>query len=181
MDRVEITSRKGITVASAEHAVDWEQVYRDLLPKVYRFFCYRIGDPLMAEDLTATTFERAWSSRKRYRKDLGAFSGWVFGIARRVAADYYRGQRPPAPPDKAASDPGEAHPEEAIQRSSDFERLAQLLTELSVRERELISLKYGAGITNREIARLSGLSESNVGTILHRAVNRLRDRWKESQ
>jgi RNA polymerase sigma-70 factor (ECF subfamily) len=41
----------------------------------------------------------------------------------------------------------------------------------------LLSLKYGAGVSNREIARVTGLSESNVGTILHRTVQTLRERW----
>jgi len=179
MDRVETTTRKGISVASAEHAVDWEQVYRDLLPKVFRFFCYRVGEQLTAEDLAATTFERAWSNRKRYRKDLGAFSGWVFGIARRVAADHYRSHRVPAPLDEAAFDPVEGLVEETIRRNSDFERLAALLADLSPRERDIISLKYGGGMTNREISHLIRLSESNVGTIVHRTVRRLRDRWEE--
>ena len=44
------------------------------------------------------------------------------------------------------------------------------------RDRELLALKYGAGMTNRAIARLTGLSESNVGTIVHRAVQALRRR-----
>jgi RNA polymerase sigma-70 factor (ECF subfamily) len=41
----------------------------------------------------------------------------------------------------------------------------------------LIAMKYGADMTNRAIARATGLSESNVGTILHRAVEALRERW----
>ena len=44
-------------------------------------------------------------------------------------------------------------------------------------ERELLALKYGADLTNRAIARVTGLSESNVGTILHRTVLALRTRW----
>ena len=46
-----------------------------------------------------------------------------------------------------------------------------------MREQELLALKYGAGANNREIASVTGLSESNVGTILHRTVQLLRDRW----
>ena len=48
---------------------------------------------------------------------------------------------------------------------------------LPEREREVIALRYGSGLTNRAIARLTGLSESNVGTILHRTVARLREAW----
>lgn len=179
MDRVDATSQSGIVAASAEQAIDWERVYRELLPKVYRFFCYRVGDALVAEDLTATTFERAWSGRKRYRRDLGAFSGWLFGIARRVAADHFRSHRFPVRLEEATSNAAVDPLEETIQKNNDFERLASLLGEASQREREIISLKYGGGLTNRAIARLLGLSESNVGTILHRVVNRVRDEWEE--
>jgi RNA polymerase sigma-70 factor, ECF subfamily len=52
-----------------------------------------------------------------------------------------------------------------------------LLATLPPRQRELIAMKYGADMTNRAIARATGLSESNVGTILHRAVEDLRGRW----
>jgi RNA polymerase sigma-70 factor (ECF subfamily) len=40
-----------------------------------------------------------------------------------------------------------------------------------------MAMKYGADMTNRAIALATGLSESNVGTILHRAVEMLRGRW----
>jgi len=52
-----------------------------------------------------------------------------------------------------------------------------LLRTLSDRERDLIALKYGAEMSNRDIAGATGLTESNVGTILHRAVQALRERW----
>ncbi len=48
------------------------------------------------------------------------------------------------------------------------------------RERELVALKYGAELTNREIARMTGLSESNVGTILNRVVAKLRNEWEKN-
>jgi RNA polymerase sigma-70 factor (ECF subfamily) len=69
--------------------------------------------------------------------------------------------------------------EEVVAEREERDRLAALLARLPARERELIALKYGAGLTNREIARLSGLSETNVGTILHRTVQRLREEWEE--
>ena len=52
-------------------------------------------------------------------------------------------------------------------------------TRLADRERELVALKYGAGLTNRDIARLTGLSETNVSTILSRVTHHLRAQWKD--
>ena len=60
---------------------------------------------------------------------------------------------------------------------SDLARLGALLKQLPQREQELVALKYGAEATNRAIAELTGLSESNVGTILHRVVQTLRRDW----
>ena len=162
-------------------AVDWEAVYADLLPRVYNFFRYRVEDGPIAEDLTAATFEKAWRSRRRYRDDLGAFSTWVFTIARNVVTDYFRQRRPEVPLDKALDLSDPVSVEEVVQQRDEMARLRALLARLPARERELIALKYGAGLTNRAIAQLTGLSESNVGTILYRVVRRLRAEWEEGE
>jgi RNA polymerase sigma-70 factor (ECF subfamily) len=158
--------------------VDWDAVYAEQLPRVYNFFRYRVGDGPVAEDLTSTTFEKAWRGRNGYRRDLAGFGTWLMAIARNVAVDHYRRRRPVAPLEEAeavaAVGPG---PEELAERGSDLERLAGLMEGLPALERELMALKYGAGLTNRDIARLTRLSESNVGTRLHRAVQTLRARW----
>jgi RNA polymerase sigma-70 factor (ECF subfamily) len=158
--------------------INWEAVYNEQLPRIFNFFLYRVGDEPLAEDLTAATFEKAWKHRERYRRDLGAFSTWLFSIARNVATDHFRQQRPEVELDEAHT-PAIGRPvEEAIQQEGEFARLFTLLTDLEARERELVALKYGAGLTNRAIADLTGLSESNVGTILHRVVTRLRAEWE---
>jgi RNA polymerase sigma-70 factor (ECF subfamily) len=51
---------------------------------------------------------------------------------------------------------------------------------LREKDRELIALKYGAGMNNREIARLTHLSESNVGTRVFRAISSLRAQLEEN-
>jgi RNA polymerase sigma-70 factor (ECF subfamily) len=76
--------------------------------------------------------------------------------------------------------PSGTNVEWSVQSRLDREFLHGLLLELPEREQELIALKYGAGLTNREIAKITGFSESNVGTILHRTVCRLRKEWDDN-
>jgi RNA polymerase sigma-70 factor, ECF subfamily len=157
---------------------DWDAVYAEQLPRVYNFFRYRFGPTVDAEDLTSRTFEKAWRARHRYRRDVAGFATWLLSIARNVAVDEYRARRPHVPLEAAATVAAAgATPEDSAVLSSDAGRLSGLLADLPDRERELLSLKYGAGLTNRAIAQATGLSESNVGTILHRAVQTLRSRW----
>jgi RNA polymerase sigma-70 factor (ECF subfamily) len=158
-------------------APDWDAVFTEELPRVHSFFRYRLGPVPEVDDLTSRTFEKAWRARHRYRRDLAGFRTWLLSIARNVAIDHLRVHRPHLPLDAAASVAGPGTPEETMVRQSEAARLAALLADLSDRDRELVALKFGAGMTNRAIARATGLTESNVGTILHRAVDTLRGRW----
>jgi RNA polymerase sigma-70 factor (ECF subfamily) len=163
-------------VLSAE---DFEAIYQAELPRVYRFFCYRFGDGPLAEDLTAATFEKAWHGRRRFRQQA-SFSTWLFAIARHVAQDYYRKRRHYAEVslEEAGDAPGSAILEEQVDQKADFAQLSLLLAGLADRERELVALKYGGGLTNRLIAQLTGLTESNVAVILHRTLQTLRSAWE---
>jgi RNA polymerase sigma-70 factor (ECF subfamily) len=154
--------------------IDWEAEYREYLPRVYNFFCYHVSDESLDEDLTAATFEKAWRGRSRFRRDLSAFSTWLFTIARNVATDHFRRKDREVPLEVAGERADPASLEETVQQQQDFAQLVYVLSKFSARERELVAFKYGAGLTNREIARLTRLSESNVGTILNRTVEKLR-------
>ncbi len=167
--------RTSVTEAS------FEDFYHLELPRIYNFFRYRVGDGPIAEDLTAETFEKAWRKRHRYRRDLASFSTWLFTIARRVAIDHYRQRRPNISLESISEVATDETLEDLTQKRSDFNRLSVLLSQLEDRDRELVALRYGAGLTNRAIAGLTGLTESNVGVILHRTLKRLRSEWEERE
>jgi RNA polymerase sigma-70 factor (ECF subfamily) len=158
-------------------ATDWDGCFAEQLPRVYNFFRYRVGPGALAEDLTSATFEKAWRARDRYRRDRAGFGTWIFAVARNVAIDHFRSARISVPLEEAAEIQGGPTPEEIAEKRSDEDRLGRLLARRPERERELLALKYGAEFTNREIAQMTDLSESNVGTILHRAVQALRAEW----
>jgi RNA polymerase sigma-70 factor (ECF subfamily) len=167
----------GWLVGAAERdAIDWEAVYKEELPRVYNFLRYRVGNRATAEDLTSLAFEKAWQARRRYRRDRAAVSTWILAIARNVAIDHFRRSRLEVPIDDAHAEHDET-PETVAVRHGELRRLEALLRDVPPRERELLALKFGAGATNRAIAKLTGLSESNVGTILHRTIAELRASW----
>ncbi len=164
---------------TAISADDFESIYQAEVPRIYHFFCYRFGEGPLAEDLTASTFEKAWRGRERFRQQA-AFSTWLFTIARHVAEDYNRKHRYHAEVslEEAGDAPDSAILEEQVEQKADFAQLSLLLARLADRDRELVALKYGAGLTNRAIAQLTGLTESNVAVILHRTLQTLRSAWE---
>lgn len=107
----------------------------------------------------------------------GGLCHLAFQIAQNIATDHLRSRREHLPLEAALEVSLEGTPESDAEQRSNLARLALLCAALPERERELVALKYGAVINNRVIAQLTGLSESNVGTILHRVVETLRDQW----
>jgi RNA polymerase sigma-70 factor (ECF subfamily) len=169
-----------ILVWPSSEELDWDVLYADLAPRVYNYFRYRLASDADVEELTSRTFERAWRSRARYRHDRAAFSAWLFGIAQNVRIDFLQSRRSHLPLSEALELAAETPSDADIERDSDLAHLQRLTARLPERERELIALKYGADLNNRLIARLTGLTESNVGTILHRTVQTLRARWSQA-
>jgi RNA polymerase sigma-70 factor, ECF subfamily len=157
--------------------IDWDRIYAEHAPRVYNYFRFRLGTNVDVEDLTSRTFEKAWRARQKYDRNLAGFSTWLVKIAQNIAVDHLRSQRNYVPIDESLQLATETTPESDAERNSNLARLAVLTKDLPDRDRDLLALKYGAVATNREIAKLTGLSESNVGTLLHRLVQSLRSRW----
>ena len=71
--------------------------------------------------------------------------------------------------------------ERQVIKQERVQRLRLHLQTLSDREQEIIALKFAGGLKNRQIAEILGLSPGNVGTILYRAMRRLRRRLTEEE
>lgn len=157
-------------------------IYNHYFPRIFTYIRYRVDDDQTADDLTAFVFHRAISQLHKYQSDRAPLSAWLFGIARNAVGNHHRRLRrwQWLPLSFAGERPDDAlPPEEAVLRDEAQEQLLQAVSRLSDRERDLIALKFVSGMTNRAIAQLTSLTESNVGVILHRALQKLRVELKE--
>ncbi len=159
--------------------IAFDSLYRSSRDDVYAYAAGLIRDRAAAEDVTATTFERAYGNRSRFDPSRGSPRAWLFGIARNAALDELRRRGRQAALAVEPADPvstGAAHPAEQSERRL---LVANALRGLSGRERELVALKFFAGLSNAEIARVLGITESNAGTRLHRVLDKLREACRE--
>jgi len=167
-----------VRVYSGEISVDDFLAYYDTcFPQIYNYICYRCGDISLADDLTAAVFERALQNLRNYRSDRGSLIAWLFVIARTIVSNHFRQERRrPSTSLEHWQDhlDSEETPEDVFLQKETRQTLLAGLQKLDERERDLLGLKYGAHFTNRRIAEMTGLSETNVGVIVHRALNKLR-------
>ena len=151
----------------------FDALYRDAAGDLFAYVVTIVHDRQAAEDVTHAAFERAYRKQGSYRPGKGSERAWLFGIARNAALDELRRRKRTATLHGDPPDPGLPGPDDdtAVRRSA----VRAAIAALEPRDRELIALKYYAGLNNDEIARVLGVSASNAGTRLHRAINRLRE------
>lgn len=158
-------------------ALSFDALYRETASDLFAYAMSLLRDRAAAEDATALAFEKAFRKQARFRPDKGSARGWLFAIARNVILDELRRRKRTAALVVDVEDV-EAHPRFEDDDPDAAARRATVraaLARLDARDRELVALKFHSGLSNAEIGRVVGLSESNAGTKLHRAMTRLRE------
>jgi len=152
-------------------------LYERYFGRVYNYVRIRCPDAQTADDLTAQVFERALSKIHTFCPQTAPFGAWLFGIAHNALGDHFRAQRRhtwlPLARAETVRAPQDS-PEDRVIHSEMKDQLLSAMQTLSDRERDLVGLKFMGGLNNRRIAELCGLQESNVGVIIYRALQRLR-------
>src|SRR4051794_5984778 len=149
-------------------------LYERVFPRVYAYVASVLRDRSAAEEVTAQAFERAYRKRGTYRPGRGSAEAWLFGIARHAALDELRRLKRRAPLEADPEDLNALAPEDHADGVVRRETVRAALATLEPRDRDLVALKFQAGLSNSEIARVLAMSESNVGTKLHRVMEKLR-------
>jgi RNA polymerase sigma-70 factor, ECF subfamily len=159
---------------------EFERLYRSSRDDVYSYVATLLRDRFAAEDVTALAFERAYRKRGSFRAGRGSARAWLFGIARNAALDELRRRRRSAPADVEPADEGALPAEDEAEVGARRIAVRAALATLHPRERELVALKFFAGLSNAELAHVLGTSETNAGTRLHRAIHKLREACHET-
>src|ERR1700674_5775914 len=157
---------------------DFDRLYRNAYPRVYRTLVVILGDPDEAEDCTQDAFVKAFQAWKRWRPDAPA-EAWIHRIAVNRAISYRRSARLRSVGEllrRLGKPAGSADPAHVATRPDLLKALRSIPPKLAA----AIVLRYYHGYNNREIAAALGVSERTIGTRLNQAAARLRPLLEES-
>jgi RNA polymerase sigma-70 factor (ECF subfamily) len=156
------------------------KAYDAQIDNVYGFFAYRVRCRNDAEDLTQRTFERALKAWRRFDPERAPVGVWLLAIARNLLVDHYRADTSSRHRPLDEVEEGELGSEVATPDLGIEPELAAALAALSPRDREIVALRFGGGLTGPEIAELADLTLANVQQILSRSLRRLRVELEET-
>jgi RNA polymerase sigma-70 factor, ECF subfamily len=158
----------------------WEHLYRFLYPRLKAYLTRKVGR-LGADDAVNETMTRAIAGIERFRPGPAGFDGWVFGIARNVAADHHRRnardrrQEALAIRVEVGLTGWSAAVEDHLEREQDHARLRAAFERLGPGEREVLELRVVAGLSADQVAALTDRTPGAIRTSQSRALARLRE------
>lgn len=155
-------------------------LYERYRPRIYGYLRARTVRQEDASDLTREVFIRALEALPNYETRGLPFAAWLFRIARNMLIDLHRRQKTDVPWDflPEALHPATAwEPERSTLGREDVDRLRFLLSHLQPDKRELILLRFVAGLTTREIAAIVGKREGAVRKQIERTLSALKENY----
>ncbi|MCH7835432.1 MAG: RNA polymerase sigma factor [Chloroflexi bacterium] len=164
---------------------EFAELYDQYFPKVFAYVYGRVQHKEASLDIVSDVFEKAYVKKQSLRSPE-AFGSWLFTIARNEVASHWRKEKPAAKAMQEAAWNNELNhqppsPEDTLLHHERLHHLSSLLRELPPREQEIISLKFDAELTNREISDILHTSEVNVRVTIFRALRKLRARMEKQQ
>ena len=150
-------------------------VAEEHLDDVYRYLLYMTGNPHLAEDLAAATFERALRRWRRFDPRRGEARTWLCQLARGTALDHFRAERRRKRREDvyAAETP---QPDEPVFGEGLSPGLDRAVRSLSAAEREVLALRVVLELDGETTANVLGIRPTAVSTRLSRALQKLEER-----
>jgi RNA polymerase sigma-70 factor (ECF subfamily) len=152
----------------------FEEIHKAYWPKVYRQCMGYMNDHDAAKDIAQETFIKVWQQLPKFRNE-SSISTWIFRIAvntclRRLENDK-RMPKSEFPPEMAE--------EVTVSNEPQVQFLYQCISELPEVDRIIITLEL-EDLKQKEIAKIVGLSESNVRVRIHRIKEKLTRKFQEN-
>ena len=168
LDRLVADAKRGDTEA-------FGRIFDEYAGPIYRFIASRVNRPSDAEDLTQLVFVKALEALPRYEARGVPFGGWLFRLARNAIIDQSRTRREHLSLVVATTrESEEASPEAMASLRDDIDRVAAALAELTDDQREVIELRFFAGLSVAETAEAMGRQDGTVRGLQFRAIAALR-------
>jgi RNA polymerase sigma-70 factor (ECF subfamily) len=180
--RLEPDRERALVERSRFDASAFGELYDFYLPRIYGFVARRVGERAVAEDLTATTFERALGTIRRGDFRNESFGGFLYRVASNAVVDHVRRNRRTIPLAEPADGRGHGRDElagddaatAAFAAALDRDVLRRALVNLPESHRRLIVLKFFDGLELDELCAALGCSRTTFAVKLHRALRALR-------
>lgn len=158
----------------------FSDLYDIYFSQIHKYVYYKVSDDYV-DDLVATVFIKTWTQIKKYQKSKYRFSAWLFRIAHNTVIDHYRTHKKHYELEEIVSDEKTMNPQDFAEQQLNGERVQRAVRSLDKKYQEVIILKFMNELSNTEVSKVLGTSESNIRTLQFRALKKLKSKLEEEE
>jgi RNA polymerase sigma-70 factor (ECF subfamily) len=151
------------------------RLYDAYVERIYRYVYFRVGDEMLAEDITSQVFLKVWEKLDTYQAGHCPFMAWIYRIAHNAVIDYYRTNKGAIPLEDVR--PGELSDSDPVNENLDLhiqsQELHDALQELTDEQQQVLILKFVGGLSTTEIAQQLGKQQGAVRALQMRGLQGL--------
>jgi RNA polymerase sigma-70 factor (ECF subfamily) len=167
-----IAGDRALLEHAQQGAVGFGELFDAYYDRIYAYAYRRVGARVVAEDIAASVFEDALRGIKRVRWQGKPIVAWLYRIAARRVADYYRRARGDVPLDDDARAPEDGL--DGLEIAEDYAAVRRALDLLGASDREVIRLAFFDELSGAEIAAILNCTPNSAYVRLHRALKKLK-------
>jgi RNA polymerase sigma-70 factor, ECF subfamily len=152
----------------------FEDAYNTHASTIYKFLFWRTKDVQLSEDLTSSTFQKAWTARRSFTG--GSQLAWLYRIARNTLYDYWRKHKDLSLENESKLEASESmSTAELLDQQLEIEKLKDALKKLPADMQTIIQLRFTEGLPSKQVAKRLGIADGNVRIMQYRALKKLRE------
>jgi RNA polymerase sigma-70 factor (ECF subfamily) len=152
------------------------RLYDALVDPIHRYVAVRLRRREDVEDVTQLVFERIVAALPRYRDNGRPFAAWAFRIARNAVIDHQRRLRPTEPLGTISEPIDRLGADDRALQEEEIRELRAAIRRLTLDQQEALALRYAAGLSADEAARVMGRRAGTIRGLTFRAIETLRRR-----
>jgi RNA polymerase sigma-70 factor (ECF subfamily) len=158
--------------------IDFEEIVNAQITRVYRIAFRILGSTQDAEDVTQSVFAEAY--RSHFRQNVIDWTGYLVRLATHRSIDAYRSrQRQPSPlSDDIPSDNASSPVDKLVAKECE-EWLLEEIANLPTQQGVVFALTYLEDMDRAEVARCLSTTPQSVSTSLHKAREKLKERYQQ--
>jgi RNA polymerase sigma-70 factor (ECF subfamily) len=158
------------------------RLYDAYVERISRYIYFRVSENVDMEDIVSQVFLKAWENLDRYKMGSSPFIAWLYTIARNLVIDHYRTKKDMLPLEEALALPSDREaPDEEAQMRFDLQAMRDALQSLSKDQKQVLILKYIAGLPNESIAKIMNKQEGTIRGLQMRGLQTLARYMQEKE
>jgi len=174
---MDLNQERGLVRQAQKTPDAFAELYDQYYPKIFGYVLRRTANLEAAQDITSETFLKVLNKLWQFRWRNISFSSWLYKIATNEVNQYFRKfeYKRSVSLEELQEQGFEPVSQEKLKQHQDFLEIQKRIVQLPAKYQEVIALRFFEQKQIKEISEILGKKEGTIKSLLHRAVERLRE------